>query len=678
MALTATHRRLRSGLSALVIALAALLAAGALISLAQSYRLRVDLTSARTQSLSPRTRAILDRLREPVDVLVVDALQADRTSRRALADLLDALTRASSRLTITSLDPESADGARRFDDLLRRLAEPRREAITAHTEALAEALSTASSLTDPVAGLADALESARAALPPDDRSRDALAAAAGAMRVRAGELRALGVSAESRTTLPNAGLELPATDALREPIRSLLEKTSRDLNAITGLRGVSFPTNPATLRDRALAASDALARLPALDLLSLIRAVEAGPAVLLVSPSMLTAIAYDALLGAPGDEASTRAQAEQLLSTAIAALSTPPPTVVLVHAITPRLLDDRSNPESPDARAFFAGLLQRLANLGHAVLEWPIAVQAIEPALPQTQPKRPAVYVIIPPAASAREASAAIPRLAEVTKTLLDRGENVLLTLEPSLFPRVGQPDPFAALLAPFAIVPDTGRPLVQRLSTPRGALVWPEFRAIADRAASHPLTAPLAGLPLSLPWPTPLRVEAPAAPLLTIPASPDVWGESQWLTFRAVPRDQRATAPDPPTPDASTDLLQGPWHVAGASERPSPNSEESGAVQRLVVVGASAWFFDPVALEPDRNAPRPTALNPGNSELFDASLRWLAHQDDLLARGAETMSTPRIPALDARTLAMLRWGVTLAPPLLVLLLGGAIRVFRR
>ncbi len=678
MAMSARRRRLRYIVSTLAVALAVALAAGVSIALAQRHHIRLDMTSTGSQSLSARTKAVLERLREPVDVLVVDAPDVDRASRRALTDLLDTLERASPRLTITMLSAASGDGASRFDALLARLAEPRHAQIAEHAKTLDRALAAAASLAEPLAALADDLERARAALAAADRARDALASAAGALRVRAGDLRSLVAAAEPRKTLPNAGLNLPATDVLREPVRTLLEKCAKDLNALTTLRADALSVDPAALRDRALSAADALSKLPPLDLLSLIRAVEAGPSVLLISDSALTAIAYGSLLASPGDERAARAGAEQLLATALASLSTPPPTVVLVHAVTPRLLDDQSNPESPDARAFFAGLLQRLANQGHAVVEWPIALQTIEPSLPQTAPPRPAVYVIIPPTASAREASTAIPRLAALTKSLLDRGENVLLTLEPSLLPRVGQPDPFAELLAPFGVHADTGRPLVQRLSTPRGAVIWPEFRALATRADSHPLSAPIAGLSFALPWPSPMRIESPAVPLLTIPDSSDVWGESQWLTFRAVAREQRSLAPDPPTRDAASDSIQGPWCVAAAAERPAPQPDATPAIQRLVVVGASAWFFDPVALEPDANAARPTLLNPGNAELFDASLRWLAHQDELLAPGAEASSTPRIPPMDGATLTALRWGVTLVPPALVLLLAGVLRLVRR
>ncbi|MGD9692062.1 MAG: hypothetical protein AB7G17_04435 [Phycisphaerales bacterium] len=678
MAMTASKRRMRCIAAATVVVLASLLAAGAAIAIAHRHSVRLDLTATRSQSLSPRTSSVLASLPERVDMLVVDAPNVDRASRRALTDLLDAFERASPRLTITTLDAATPEGTTRYDDLLTHLAQPRRDIIAAHSTALSAAFDTVSALAPVFTQLADDLEQARAALPTDDRARDALASAAGTLRVRASDLRSLVSSAEPRRTLPNAGLNLPATDTLREPIRSLLDKAAKDLAALTTLRGVALSIDPATSRDRALAAADSLSRLPTLDLLSLIRAVEAGPAVLLVSDSALTAIAYDALLATPGDERATRANAEQLLTTALAALSTPPPTIVLVHAVTPRLLDEQSNPESPDARAFFAGLLQRLANLGHAVIEWPIALQSIEPSLPTTTPSRPVVYVIIPPTASAREASTAIPRLATITKTLLDRGENVLLTLEPSLLPRVGQPDPFAELLTPFAIHADTARPLVQRLSTPRGPVIWPEFRALADQDASHPLSAPITGLSLALPWPSPLRTESPATALLQIPDSPDVWGESQWLTFRAVPREQRALAADAPTRDPSTDNTNGPWAIAAASERDTPNLDHARATQRLVVVASSAWFFDPVALEPDPNTPRPTLLNPGNSELFDASLRWLAHQDDLLARGAESLATPRIPPMTSDTLAILRWVITLAPPAMVLLLGVSIRLIRR
>ena len=126
--------------------------------------------------------------------------------------------------------------------------------------------------------------------------------------------------------------------------------------------------------------------------------------------------------------------------------------------------------------------------------------------------------------------------------------------------------------------------------------------------------------------------------------------------------------------PDPQRDSTVGPWIVAAAAERGAP---ETGRTQRLVVVGAHGWFFDPVTQESQVVGGRRVRLNPGNIELFDASVHWLAGLDELIAPSPEAREVSRIRPIDPGALTALRWAVVLAPPMVVLLLGAALRLLR-
>jgi hypothetical protein len=87
-------------------------------------------------------------------------------------------------------------------------------------------------------------------------------------------------------------------------------------------------------------------------------------------------------------------------------------------------------------------------------------------------------------------------------------------------------------------------------------------------------------------------------------------------------------------------------------------------------VVGSFDWFFDEWTRPATIVDERIVADNPGNAELFEAAVLWLAGQDELIARSPTARATPRIESIDPGRLSALRWSLVGGLPGLVLLLG--------
>ncbi len=691
----ARNRRLRFGLRAGAILLAATVVCIGAALLADSYapaRARIDLTEARQFSLSDRTRALLARLDGPADILVVPGAAAQNADPRALAqlrDLLDELRRASPKIGVVWID--SAAGADRAAETLARLADSRAEAVAAHTAAIDGAIAQARSVADSLGALSDALLAARDALPGVDPQRERLAQFAGGARVRAGEIRAAAEAAEREKAVSLGGAPIPAADRVRDSLGVSLSRLGTELDAaaqtIPTAQGAAAEaatrarTLAESLRDRSLAASESLNRLQPLDLLSVARLLEKDSAVVVLTEKAVTAIPLANLMQrTPGQDA--RFAGEELIATAIGSLSSvQAPVVVFVHAVDQAMLSETGAPTGPDAR-FMLALFDRL-RLGRAdIAEWPVALRPERPTRANLNAgERPIVWVVIPSGAAAAEGSKRAETLGKATKALLEDGESVLLSVEPSPLPRVGSPDPMTSFLAEFGVDADSGRPLLQRMATAQGAVAWPEFR-LADADKDHPVGSAARGLSVNLAWPVPLTLDTARAeqrsvslwPLLTVPADAGTWGESQWLSYRALPLEERVNPRAQPTADPQRDNTAGPWVVAAAAERAMP---ETGRTQRLVVVGAHGWHFDAVARAAQVVEGRSILVNPGNAELFDAAIYWLAGLDDLIAPSPEARQTARIRPLSPGALGALRWTIVLAPPLATLLLGLALRAWR-
>lgn len=686
----------RRSVSALLMLFFATIACGGAIYLGEISRTRIDLTAAGEHTLSERTRAQIRRLDAPHEIVVLaEAARLNPESRRLITDMLDAYDRASDRITVTWIDPAQENGPQLYEALFRdRLAPLYQSRIEAHALAVADAIERVRSLEPALAALSEHILAVRDALPADDQRRGLLDRIAAQARLRSGEISEL-IAQLRRIAILRAGdLEIADARAARAALAAPAERLAAELdNAAQALAAVADPPDAAdrasvaaraarSLRDQTLLAADAGAELAPLDLADVARTLRDEDAVLVISPAGVRGVRFSALFPPEFDAAAGRAAlrfaGEEMIARAIASLDDDPaPIVVLVHAVDP-LLDENNAPAGDTGRALFSRLVGELRAQRIDVLEWPVAGDAPRPDLASIDPQRqrPVVYVVIPTFVASPSAAAGLAKLSDTVAALIEQGASVLLSLEPSTLPRIGEPDPMIAPLARFGVFPDTSRPLLTRLSTPRGPVVWHEFQ-LASGPEEHPIAAAAASLRTIVGWPIPIELrDAPgalAAPLLTVPPSPNTWGESQWLAYRSTPLDRRAGVQNPPSPDQS-DLLDGPWTVAAAAQTLAPSGQRA---QRIVVVGSNGWFFDPILWELQQVDGRPALANPGNIELLQASIDWLAFRDDMIAPSPHARLTPRIGAIPPARLTAIRWALVLALPTAVLLLGLAVRALR-
>jgi hypothetical protein len=262
--------------------------------------------------------------------------------------------------------------------------------------------------------------------------------------------------------------------------------------------------------------------------------------------------------------------------------------------------------------------------------------------------------------------------LAQAMDLVVDDGGSLLVSLVPSTLPGYGVDDPMLRALARFGVSAETGRPIVQRLLGSGPAQIVTQRRLEAVES-EHAFYAALRGLPTVLNWPIGLKLGEPAdgvaveqTVLLQI-TDAESWGESQWLPLWQTDPSRRAAMPNPPMRDEGRDWTQGAWPVGVSAELRRPGS---ALPQRLVVVGSFDWFFDEWTRPATIVDERVVADNPGNAELFEAAVHWLAGRDELIARSPTARATPRIGSIEPRRLSVLRWSLVGGLPGLVLLLG--------
>lgn len=687
----------RRPFSALLMLFFATIACGGAIYVGERTRTRIDLTAAGEHTLAQRTRAQLDRLEDPHEIIVLaESAKLDPESRRLIADLLDAYDSASDRLSVTWIDPAQEDGPARYESLFRdRLIPLYSDRIDAHAQAVEQALEHIRALEPALSALSDATLAARDALPSTDDHRATLDRVAAQARLRANEIPDLVAQLRRIAVLRAGDVEVADARAARSALAAPTERLAADLDASAqALSAVSSPAEAASLasaaaasaralRDEILRAGDVAADLEQLQLAEVVRTLRDEDAVLVVSPRGVRGVRFSALFppefDASAGRAAVRFAGEEMIARAIASLDdTPAPIVVLVHAVAP-LLDEEGTPAGDTGRTLFARLIGELRAQRIDVLEWAVASAAQRPSLRELDPNRdrPVVWVVIPSFVASPSAASGLAALTDALSALIADGQSVLLSLEPSTLPRIGEPDPMIAPLERFGIEPDTGHPLLTRLSTPRGPIVWHEFQ-LASGPGQHPIADATASLRTVVGWPIPITLTdtpgAIAAPLLRVPDSQNTWGESQWLSYRTTPLDRRASVPDPPSPDSAIDLVNGPWTVAACAQTLTPSG---GKGQRIVVVGSNGWFFDPILWEFQQVDGRPALANPGNFELFQSSIYWLSFRDEMIAPSPHARLTPRIGSMPASRLAAIRWGIVLGLPVAVLLLGLAVRALR-
>jgi hypothetical protein len=340
-------------------------------------------------------------------------------------------------------------------------------------------------------------------------------------------------------------------------------------------------------------------------------------------------------------------------------------------------------------------LRARLMLRGMDVVEWTVLAQE-KPPIVSVDPTgaRPVVYLALSPdSAAAAPAQGGLSgaqraaKLADALDALLAEGKAVAISLNPSLLPTYGERDPLARVIeGRLGVRALTGTPVLTDAPAPTGRLVETDL-VLRSRDADHPLARSAAGLPTYFTWCVPLLAgeggakgeshangasDAPSTRIFEVGASsPNAWRETQWLRLRQTPREQRSLLPDAPAFDDGRDerVPEEGWGVVVAVQRGSA---------RAVVVGSNDWFIDAVTQQRATIDGRPALLYPGNMELAEAAIWWLAGEDRLIAQSATARAAPMIRAMEPGELSRLRWGVILVPPLAVVAVGVVYRLTRR
>jgi hypothetical protein len=710
---TRTPRRPRLRFAAMTAVLLVAATASVVIAnlIASRTAIRMDVTATREHQLSPRTMSLLAGVEAPYEVVIAAPLRDPRSvDPRALprvADVLDRFARGSRHITVSLIDTGSPAGISQYDALLARLAERDAPRI----ERQVQIITAAADGTDQLAAWLDAFAERLQAVPgriPEEAPAAAANRAyfeqrASECRTNARALRDL--AAKSRQILgpaTNAGDEIliPDTAVAAETLRKPLADLGAGLTAIgenlrlfaeadampAAARELVRPLWRETTqsRDRCALLRDSLERLERLDLLRIASALQSAASALVIGPQQvgLTAIDFQALFPSAsvidatgGARADLGRNAEELLATAIASLAHPiKPLAVLVHG-QPRGYFER--------QPFFRVMTQRLALRGIDVVTWEAAIDSEPPSLTRLNAagNRPIVYICFnadTPSGSGGPGNTGperAVRLGAALRSIVDAGHPLLLSLYPSTLPTYGEPDPTTTFLKDFGLQADSARPLLRERIGPDGRRVE-AVQMVRATAGTHPVAQAVRGLNTRFEWPIGLRVLDGAVgvtPLYTIDDR-STWGESQWLGYLQVPLAQHHQVPNPPAADSQRDDTSGSWLIAAAAERPFTGRSQP---QRLLVVGSNTWFVDWVLADMTEVDGRVTPSNPGNAELMEAALYWLAGQDELIAQSPTARATPLISDLSPRWLQALRLATIAGLPGLVLLVGAAWRVLR-
>ncbi len=722
------HRWLIGYLPDGLIVLLSLAAAIVLVGLGNRYHTRLDMTSTGQQQLAPRTRQLLDQAQTlgDVDIVIVADMRAiDPWSKRAVDDVLDLFAQHKAIHT-SQIDVASPEGLDDYTALLKRLIKRDQAGIDDHVRVIGAAAKASSelaqALTETISPalehLAGLFDPANATLKP---ARDGLTQWKQVLGINAGPLVNAAQDATKALREPDPARPLPPLAQKEAALKKTLQAHVTELETLADeLNKIAvFDATPEqaktqakalikqirALRDVAAQQADAIARLPRLDILRVADALSANQIALVIGPpgTGIAGIDIDELYQPTmlaSDQGSlvgdVRTHAEELLASALSSvLSDAKPIVVLTHSENARVLENS---------LFFTQIQARLAQRGIDMTEWSVA-QAQDantrdanesitlPDLSALDPTgtRPVVYVILSPdssASAAREGQLPGPKRAErlghAVSYLLEHHLPVMVNLNPSILPSYGQADPIAKPLEAFGIRARTDAPLLGEVISTRSRSIETDLSAMPI-ASDHPIARAIANLPVRLPWAISLKTQPvegiTVTPLLAIDnAAHTIWNETQWLTYWQTARAQRSLLPQQPEYDAKQDARADRYTVALAVQpkaHPTDQSASPIAAGRVVVIGSNSWYANPIAFAYQTIDGRLSRTWPGNAELFEASVYFLAGMDEDIAASASAQAVPMIVQLPAERLTKLRWFLVGGLPLGVLVLGVIWRMVR-
>jgi hypothetical protein len=202
----------------------------------------------------------------------------------------------------------------------------------------------------------------------------------------------------------------------------------------------------------------------------------------------------------------------------------------------------------------------------------------------------------------------------------------------------------------------------------------------VTKQYGDHPLAKPLASLASLLSPIVPVQASQEkgytTTPLIPIPQTPKSWGETDVndaIQGKPAQFNPGTGAEGGDLPNTS----QSPLYAGAAVEKKDGKTDG-----RLVVLGSLQFAMNQILEIPDQGMLKRgvvVAQFPGNAELFENSIFWLAKMDSMLAISPEALQVSRIEPMGDGQLAFWRWGVLIIIlPLAVVLSGAGVYMKRR
>jgi hypothetical protein len=199
----------------------------------------------------------------------------------------------------------------------------------------------------------------------------------------------------------------------------------------------------------------------------------------------------------------------------------------------------------------------------------------------------------------------------------------------------------------------------------------------VTRQYGDHPLARPLQSLPSLLSPIVPVQTSQEKGytltPLIPIPRTPTSWGETNVNdALQGKPAQFNAGTGAEGGDLSNTD--QSPLYAGAAVDK-----KDGG---RLVALGSLQFAMNQILEIPDQSMLKRgvvVAQFPGNAELFENSIFWLAKMDSMLAISPEALQISRIEPMGQGQLAFWRWGLLIVLlPLGVVVAGMGVYLKRR
>lgn len=628
---------------------------------APALRDRIDATKTRAYSLSEMSTRLLAELKGDwtIALLISESgapgSSIDDATRTQVDEVLQRYRQAAPNLNVLRIDPAKAESLVQFDGLLAQLNAAYAEQIQAYDQSLNEAEDAFDELQlfaqQYAAAFADL-----AKLVPEGEARNRLDRQAPMFDLLATQGNQV-VDAVKKARSTDGAQPIPDYEGARSILHSALTQWSREVMQTSEafeLAGQSTELDATVRRaasDRVIEfqnfarrlaiAGDNLAQLPAMELSGIGQAIQEGDVAIILGPKRAAVIPGSQLFPTTNARETSggtvrfdqRFRGEQVISSTIRSMLVPRmPLVVFVHAESEPMLSKRAR----QVDVFGAASVLRSAR--YEVAEW----NASRDKQPVPAANQPVVWIIVtPPQRQGLQPSKEELALQDATAGLIEAGESVLLSVNPSLLPKFKQPDRWQDLASPFGLHVATGKMIIEAVRVSEEKTEYERAQTLQEFNTAHPIGEAVAGMSTYLGLPVPIEVAK------SLPA-----GVSVTPIAEVAPSPMRWLEPDWSSDLASLVASNGEKHFSSAlpiivaASRPSPAGRGE---QRIVVCGSGGWMLSFVS---DVMVPiggeRMALANPGNFELLLAAVPWLAGMDELIAPGPMSQQIARLQGITA------------------------------